>query len=102
MDVIKSIAGKHFPITHTRHYISRTVSENGTWPANVLIGTPEDFTFDAVAELVFEDEPAFRRFLKIISEPEAAARIAEDEKNFMVRDLMKIVVKGKASITARD
>jgi hypothetical protein len=85
---LKSIAGEDFPLTHTRHYIART-DQNGSWAAAVLVGTQEDFSYDGIAELVFPDESAFQTFFGIVSAPEAAARIAADEENFIVREKMK-------------
>ncbi|PVI00357.1 hypothetical protein DM02DRAFT_527236 [Periconia macrospinosa] len=100
--LIKSIAGEHFPITHTRHYIARPAEENSTWPAAILIGSQEDFTYDGIAELVFQDEQAFQTFFAIVSTPEAAAQLAADEEIFIVREKTKAVVKGDTSITSRD
>ncbi|KAF1959505.1 hypothetical protein CC80DRAFT_406193 [Byssothecium circinans] len=102
VELIKSIAGEHFPITHTRHYIARPTEQNSTWPAAVLVGSQEDFTYDGIAELVFHDEQAFQTFFATVSAPEAAAKIAADEENFTVREKMKAVVKGDTSVTSRD
>ncbi|KAK3202101.1 hypothetical protein GRF29_161g156383 [Pseudopithomyces chartarum] len=99
--LLKSIAGDKFPLTHTRNCISRT-EDNGTWPANVIVGTQEDFSYDGIAELVFENEAAFKTFFAIISESEAAARIAADEEVFAVREKFKAIVLGETSVTSRD
>lgn len=102
VELIKSIAGEHFPITHTRHYIARPAERNGTWPAAVLLGTQEDFTYDGIAELVFQDEQAFQTFFAIVSDLESAAKIAADEEAFIVREKTKAVVNGDTSVTSRD
>ena len=101
VELLKAIAGEHFPLTHTRHYIART-NQNDSWPAAVLVGAQEDFTYDGIAELVFPDEAAFQTFMGIVSEPEAAARIAADEEIFAVRENVKAVVLGETSVTSRD
>lgn len=101
--LLQSIAGEDFPISHTRHYIARPPQQNidGTWPAAVLVGGQEDFPYDGIAELVFENEKAFQRFMGKVSEPEAAARIAADEEMFGVREAMRAVVKAGTSVTSR-
>jgi hypothetical protein len=101
IDLIKSIVGDKFPLTHTRHYIARPAEENGGWPAAVLVGAQEDFTYDGFAELVFEDEKAFKSFFAVISEPEAAAKLAEDEERFAVREKTRAVVVGESVVTRR-
>jgi hypothetical protein len=101
VELLKSIAGENFPLTHTRHYIARQ-PENGSWPAVILIGAQEDFSYDGIAELVFPDESALQTFFGIMSAPEAAARIAEDEETFSVREKMKMVVMGEKSVSTKD
>lgn len=100
VELLRTIAGEHFPLTHTRRYIART-SHDGNWPASILVGAQEDFTYDGIAELVFPNEAAFRAFFAVVSEPEAAAQIAEDEEAFIVREKMKAVVLGDTSVTSR-
>ena len=99
VQLLKSIAGDKFPISHTRTYIARPAEANATWPAAVLVGSQEDFSYDGIAELVFSDEAAFQTFFAIVSEPANAARIAADEENFIVREAMKAVVIGNKSVT---
>lgn len=101
VELLKTIAGENFPLTHTRRYIART-NQNNSWPAAVLVGSQEDFTYDGIAELVFPNETAFQTFYTIVSEPEAAAKIAADEESFIVREQMKAVVLGETSVTTRD
>ncbi|PSN69526.1 hypothetical protein BS50DRAFT_343546 [Corynespora cassiicola Philippines] len=101
VELVQSIAGEAFPLTHTRHYIDRT-NNNGSWDATVLIGTQEDFTYDGIAELVFPSKTAFETFYSIISAPEAAAKIAADEETFILRDKMRVVVIGDKTITTKE
>ncbi|KAF2680809.1 hypothetical protein K458DRAFT_392481 [Lentithecium fluviatile CBS 122367] len=104
VELLKLIAGKNFPLTHTRHYIARpgSAETNGSWPAVILAGAQEDFTYYGIAELVFPDESAFQSFMSIVSALEAEARIAEDEEPFIVREKMKAVVMGETSVASRD
>ncbi|KAF2462590.1 uncharacterized protein BDR25DRAFT_127518 [Lindgomyces ingoldianus] len=101
VELLKNITGEDFPISHTRHYIARPTEQNGTWPAAVLIGGQEDFSYDGIAELVFENEQAFQTFYAKVSDPEAAAKIAADEETFIVREAMKAVVKADTSVSLR-
>ncbi|KAF2000884.1 hypothetical protein P154DRAFT_522159 [Amniculicola lignicola CBS 123094] len=100
IELLKSVGGEHFPISHTRHYIARPTEVAGSWPAAVLVGTQDDFTYDGIAELVFKDEDGFKAFFGLVSAPDAAARIAADEDKFTVREKMKAVVVGGSSITS--
>jgi len=97
--LIQSIAGFHFPISHTRRYIQRSVAADNDYPATVLIGAPAEFDYDAIAELVFEDEAAYRMFLGLISEEDAARRIRDDERLFLDRSRMRVVVLGECRVT---
>ena len=99
--LLKSIAGDKFPITHTRRYIARA-ENNKAWPASVLLGTQDDFTYDGIAELTFSDEAAFQSFYTLFTEPETAAKIAADEEVFAVRETLKAVVLGEVSVTTKE
>ena len=105
--LVKSLSGAKFPLSHTRHYIQRDHQGGGhdkandTFPAVTLIGSPEDFSYDAYTELVFEDESAFREFQAVVSEPKVAARIREDEELFMDWRRSRAVVVDQMSQTIR-
>lgn len=65
--LVQSIAGDHFPKAHTRRYIHRTErsasathDDDDDHPASVLVGAQSDFEYDAIAELIFDDETASR------------------------------------------
>lgn len=95
--LVQSIAGAHFPNAHIRRYLHRTESSTssaGDYPVSVLIGAQSDFEYDAIAELIFDDESAFQTFMGIVSQQEAAERIAKDEEMFLNRPKMKVVVLG--------
>ena len=67
----------------------------------MLVGSQADFDYDAIAELVFDDEAAFQTFFGVVSGKEAAERIARDEERFMVRERMRVVVVGEGVVTTR-
>lgn len=105
--LIQSIAGPLLPISHTRRYIQRVQgsteggADNGNHPAAVLIGTPTDFEYDAIAEVIFEDEAAFQAFFACVNQEEAAVRIAEDEEKFLNRAKMRVVLVDDCKVTTR-
>ncbi|OLN94351.1 hypothetical protein CCHL11_02945 [Colletotrichum chlorophyti] len=95
--MVRDMTGALFPLTHTRQYIRRV--EDGT--ARVLVGSQEDFDYDVVAEMVFEDEAAFGAFCGVLAEEENARRIDEDEKTFLDRSRCRVVVLGETDVTVR-
>ena len=95
--LIKSLTGSLFPQSHTRHYIARAES-NSDVPM-VLVGTPNDFAYDAFAELVFVNAAAFQEFFRVIGQSDAATKIAEDEEKFLNRSQTRAVVVGDVKKT---
>lgn len=65
----------------------------------MLVGTQADFDYDVIAELVFDDEAAFRAFFARVSEREVAERIAGDEERFLERGRLRGVVVGDCVVT---
>ena len=101
--LIKSIAGAHFPLVHTRHYIHRAEGTGGglanlDHPATILAGFQEDIDFDGVGELTFESEGAFKAFISVITQPDAAAKIAADEKKFLDGGRMLLVIPEETTV----
>lgn len=108
MPLIQSLTGSLFPESHTRYYVQRTSLLNAegstdttAHPASVLVGTQEDFTYDALAELKFKDEEAFQIFFAKCGAPEVAAQVAEDEKMFLQRSKMIAAVFEAGFVTKR-
>ncbi|KAL9055043.1 MAG: hypothetical protein Q9162_003808 [Coniocarpon cinnabarinum] len=108
LPLIKSLTGSKFPITHTRHYIQRQSPEgttddksNASHPAVTFMGSPDDFDYDAYAELVFEDDKAFQEFFALVSEPGAAKRLEDDENCFIERSKLRVGVVDQSSVTTR-
>lgn len=103
--LVKSLAGPHFPISHTRTYLHRTEDGNATgndnakYPASVLIGPQSEFEYDAFAELKFADQAAFGAFFGLMQTPEVAEKIAADEEKFLDRPKMTAVVVGEVNVT---
>ena len=102
--LLQSLTGPLFPV-HTRQYFSRIERKGFGGPANrdhpplVLRGSPEDVDYDGIAELVFKSEAAFQEFHKVIYATDAAAKLAEDEKNFLDIPKMKAIVIGDTIVS---
>ena len=103
--LLKSLAGQDFPKSHVRRYLQRSELESppptaavddtsAKYPATVMVGTQNDFGYDAFGELIFENEAAFQAFFAKVSQGEAAQKIAEDEEHFLDRPKMTAVVLG--------
>ena len=80
-------------------YLER--SEVGECPASVLIGTQQDFDFDAAAQLVFEDEAAFRKFMAKANDPEVQRKLEEDDEKFTDRTKTRAVALRDICVTKR-
>jgi hypothetical protein len=105
--LLKSLVGPLFPLHYKRLYFARTQRKGFGGPANpdrpnfLLRGSPDNFDFDAVAELTWEDEKTFQEFYKAIYESETSVRLAVDEDQFMDSGGWKSVVVGSTANTTR-
>ena len=105
--LLKSLVGPLFPLHYKRLYFARTERMGFGGPANrdhplfLLRGSPDNFDFDAVAELTWEDERTFQEFYKAIYETKTAAKLAVDEAQFMDSGSSKSVVVGHTADTTR-
>lgn len=93
--LVRELSGPHFPLHHRRQYIKRLQREDGTYPAAVISGGQEDFGFDCVAELVYEDEAHFQASGAALSAQETGKQIYEDCAKFMDMNKAQIVVVGE-------
>lgn len=109
--LVKSIAGSHFPLSHTRQYIRRVRSEftsieskehNADYPAVVLSGPQTDMGYDAIAELKFKDHTAFVAFTALLVQPDNAAMLAADCEDFMDQAKTTVVELGDYVQTTAD
>ncbi len=105
--LIQSLTGTHFPQSHKRFYILRSEdaganNNNTDYPATVLVGTQQDFQYDAFAELIFEDAAKFQTFMGIVSQGEAKEALARDEEMFLDRTRLTAVVVGETLVTRGD
>ncbi|KAL4733359.1 EthD domain-containing protein [Aspergillus similis] len=108
--LIKRLAGDTFPLSHRRTYIARTntptpptgaTSRNPTTPASVLRGVQAQFDFDATAELTFESQSAYDRFVARVQQPDVAAQISADEERFQETSTVGIAMVDDVTDTVR-
>lgn len=89
--LIQSLAGSSFPRKHSRRYIDRQEQTTGPdnrhnpeeYPATLLSGTQENFDYDAIVELEFEDLAAFQDFFGVLSQPDVSVKVKDDCDIFM-------------------
>ena len=108
MPLFPDLFGVVYPLSHTRFNLQRTSdadsssdNSNSNYRPTVIMGAADDFTYEVYARLAFEDEAALQVFYPRMREPEVAAKIAEDEGKFMVRQLMKVAVVAEPVVTTR-
>lgn len=90
--LMKKLAGVHFPLRHSRRYIQRTKQPDGTYPAALLSGSQEDFGYDSVSMLTYENEAAFHASFAAMNRPELAKQIAVDCEMFMDQTKSSVVL----------
>jgi hypothetical protein len=95
--LLKEIVGDAFPISHHRYYLRRA---EGDAPL-VFYGTPEDFPYDAVVLMVFEDIEHFVRFKEAYEESPRKKEIDEEEGGFIIKSELKVVACEDAHVTMR-
>lgn len=105
--LMKELGGSLFPMSHTRRYISRletSTQEEDQWnPPVVASGSPSDFSYDAITEMVFESQEAFQAFSELLAKPEIAPKVAEDCAAFLDTSRAPPVVDiGELCETGRD
>jgi hypothetical protein len=106
--LLKEVVGQAFPVSHHRYYFKRvegggetTGTESGTAPPLVFYGTAEDFTYDAVVLMVFEDIEHFIRFKDAYDQSPRKAEIDAEEDTFIIKSRLKAVASEDAHVTLR-
>jgi hypothetical protein len=99
--LIQSLAGNAFPVKHTRMYITREADANGDYPAQVIMGKQEDFDYDAIAQMEFEDAAAFYSFIGSRKDKDILRALEEDDEKFSDPTKTKAVVLGEICVTMR-
>ncbi|KAE8349225.1 EthD domain-containing protein [Aspergillus coremiiformis] len=95
MPLVRRIAGADFPLSHRRLYLARPApGADNSFPAAALVGSPEEFFYDAIAEVTFADEAAFKVFFGRREEPGVRELVEGDEEAFLDRTRFRAVVLG--------
>ncbi len=118
--LLKSLVGTAFPLTHTRNYVTRIPNTSDATPPTpdksqasgkvpgtefapiMYRGEASSVDYDSLTVLVWEDYPAFERFLEVFSSKEVSEKILEDEKNFKDQSVKRIYALEHPSTTKRD
>ncbi|BGP01401.1 hypothetical protein RTG_01170 [Rhodotorula toruloides ATCC 204091] len=102
MPLIRRLAGDKIPISHNRLYVTREgpdLKERMVQEAEC----GEGISYDAVAELIFEDEAHNLAYWQTLYAPETNGALTEDEYKFMDRSKLRIVaIKNKELMIRND
>lgn len=93
MPLIRRLASDLIPLSHTRLYVTRT----GPSYAEKMVQAAtngEGIEYDAVAELVFQDEAHSNAYWKTLYAPGTEGVLEADEHMFMDRERLRIVEMG--------
>lgn len=104
--LVQELTGSLFPLSHTRWYVERKRASDAStvdYPASVISGDQNDFPFDAVSELVFEDMEAYRNFNATLMQDGIMKKVQEDCKEFLdIRNGTPMVVLSGCSVSTRE
>ena len=90
--LIYDLAGPKFPLHHIRHYVRRNSPDHAITTrelsnlqtfATLFKDKQDDVGYDVMVEMAFEDKAAWEAFVGVFADPDAAAKLAEDEVKFV-------------------
>ncbi|KAF5510265.1 hypothetical protein CGCS363_v003718 [Colletotrichum siamense] len=96
--LVEQLCGNAMPLKHTRYYPQHGGADD---KPIVLFGNNKEMKYDVIVTIEFEDEAAWQKFGAILSEPEAAAKIAADEDGFWDRNQMHVFNVGGVKVWER-
>lgn len=98
--LIKQLAGADWPLSHKRTYIARPeTGADNNYPAAVLLGSQEDFSYDCITQVTFADEAGLKTFFARRMEPGTKEIVDADEEKFLVAEKVRVVLLGGEEIT---
>lgn len=103
MPLIRDLAGDVIPISHNRLYVARP-GTGPDYPERMVQEAEcgDGISYDAVAELVFENEAHNLAYWKVLYKgPDQGQRLTEDEYKFMDRSKLRIVAMDKKELMIR-
>ncbi len=79
--LMKTMSGALFPLSHIRRYIVRSPDKEA--PIHLVSGSPEAFSYDAIAELTYKDVQHFQAHSAWLQDVETRGVVGEDCAEFM-------------------
>lgn len=109
--LMKEVMGIHFPTSYVRRYVQRVESGAGDRlgaPSSsrrssepsapvVLVGSPGDFGWDMMGEMVYQDELHMQQCYAQINSVEGQ-KMKDDEENFTDVEQLKVVLIGETHV----
>lgn len=96
--LVHKIVGSVFPMKHVRRYIGRKqepTEDISKYEAQILTGAQGDFPFDAIVEMSFLDQDAFKECGELLSLPTVSKEIQKDCELFMDTSKAPAVILSK-------
>ena len=101
---IYTFLGDDSPSTYSRHYVERPsdgnsshIEANGS-PALFITGEAQDFEYDGITIMTWDDEAAFTSMVHKFSDPEVIRQFSEDEEKFLDRSKIVLLSVGKVPV----
>ncbi|KAL4778354.1 EthD domain-containing protein [Aspergillus varians] len=102
LPLIQRLAENDWPLSHKRTYIARPApGDDNSYPAAVLMGSQEDFSYDCITQVTFADEAGLRTFFARRMEPGTKEIIDADEEKFLVGEKVRVVLLGGEEETTK-
>jgi hypothetical protein len=109
--LVYELAGSKFPLHHIRHYVQRNSPDHAITTggelsnletfATLFKDKPDGVDYDVMVEMAFEDKAAFEAFIGVFANPEAGAKLAEDEANFVDGSKTSIFLESHSATSKR-
>jgi len=117
MPLLTELMGPAMCARHTRHYITRTLTEaasdptltsetissniNAKYPTTAYAGDGSKIDYDVYSEIEFEDLEKFAAFAMRLQELEKDGRLQEDEDRFLLMQKRIVVAVEEPYVTLR-
>lgn len=94
ISLMRKISGDLFPVSHIRRYLNRRPTERPgqETPDSLLVGSPDSFAFDAIAEITYRDMEHFQLHSALLQNDDNAPVVQDDCDKFMNTALSAIVL----------
>jgi hypothetical protein len=108
--LIYDLAGSKFPLHHIRHYLRRNPQDHAITTgelsnlqtfATLFKDKQDNADYDVMVEMAFEDKAAWEAFVGVFADPDAAAKLAEDEAKFVDGSKTSIFLESHCATSKR-